>query len=362
MELLEISDIIDTKLGTFDKGISLDEYEKSLYLTSAQTKVYDELIHAFEMNGDLSKDLEPFIEDVSLPVVALTDVGPELSLALYTPNYTLGAGWTFGIEPYRIEKLIVGTGTVASVGVTPLITTMYQVIINVKSISGDTASWTFGGTSGGTISIPGTYSKYITTTSTAGFVLTPTGTNLMMVISSLSIKRVVTRTSIIANSILFELPSNLRKPVYEAAVLSSTVVPPNPLLDGKEVKVIYTKAAELQRKLKNPFREPNYEEVMRVISSDAVPTYDNSVIPQPAPVINSIAELVVPANTTVTAYKVRYISKCTPIVLETLPDDLEIEGVNTATKSKFNTEKLDKIIDIAISLILRDRQIVKSEV
>jgi len=224
MVLTEISDIIDQKLNTFDKGVSVDEYEKSLYLTSAQTKVFDELIRLFEIDGDLSKDLEPFIKDY--------------------------------------------------------------------------------------------------TTSSA-----------------------ISRTSIIANSISFPMPADLRKPVYEAAVLSSS----DELFNNKEVKVIKTKLAELSHKLSNSFRLPNYEEILRVV------TYDEAS--------NSVAELIMPSEaTTISSYKLKYIEKLTPIVLEALPDNLEIEGVSTATNSKFNTEKLDKIIDLAIGLILRDRVVPKSEV
>ena len=223
MELLEISDIIDTKLSSLDIGISLDEYEKSLYLTSAQTKVYDELIRRFEMDGDLSKSLEPFITEVSLS--------------------------------------------------TPLV-----------------------------------------------------------------------RTGVIANSVFFQMPDTLKKVVYESATLSSS----DPLLNGEIVKVIVTKLDEVRRKLKSPFREPNYEEILRVVTS--------------LESTDSVAELIQPTNATVATYKIKYIKKVTPIVLENLPTGLEIEGVSLATNSIFNTEELDKVIDFAIALIVKDKSVVKSEV
>jgi len=223
MVLTEISDLLDTKLNTFDKGISVDEYEKSLYLTSAQTKVFDEYLKIFEVNGDISKDLEPFIKESTI-------------------------------------------------------------------------------------------------TST------------------------VVRTSIIANSIFFAMPTDLRKAVYEVAILNSSDV----LLNGKEVKVIKTKLAEVNRKLTNPFRIPNYEEVLRVL------TYDESS--------DSVAELVPPSGATISSYKIKYIKNLLPIVLEDLPDNLEIEGVSTATNSEFHTETLDKIIDLAVTIILNDKRIAKSEV
>jgi hypothetical protein len=223
MTLAEISDLLDTRLNTFDKGVSVDEYEKSLYLTYAQNRVYEELINVFEANGDVSKDLEPFIK----------------------------------------EQIITST---------------------------------------------------------------------------------VARTGVIANSIFFNMPSDLRKTVYETVLLSSA----DAILDGKEIKVIKTKLAEVVHKIGNPFREPNYEETMRVVTTDEI--------------ANSVAEIIQPEGATIVNYKIKYLEEITPIVLEDLSSlGLEIEGVSAATNSKFHTEKLNIIIDLAIGLILQDKVVPKSE-
>jgi len=63
MELFEISDRIDTRLKTFDVGISVDEYEKSLYLTKAQKIVFYEHLKVFEDTNIISKALKPFLVD-----------------------------------------------------------------------------------------------------------------------------------------------------------------------------------------------------------------------------------------------------------------------------------------------------------
>ena len=217
--LAEISDYIDTKLSTYDKGISVDEYEKSLYLTAAQTKIYDELIGLFEMNGDLSKDLEPFINEADLT--------------------------------------------------TPL-----------------------------------------------------------------------ARTGLFDNSVFFDLPTNVRKIVLEEAILSAPTVP---ILNGRRVKVIKTKLAEVSRKLTNPFREPNGDEVFRIL------TYDEAS--------NSVAELVTPDDATVSSYKIKYLEVLTPIILENLPNSLDIAELSVATNTKFYDEVLDKIMDLATDLIIRDKSI-----
>jgi len=223
MTLAEISDLLDTRLNTFDKGVSVDEYEKSLYLTYAQTKVFEELTDIFEANGDISKDLEPFIKE--------------------------------------------------------------QIITSI-----------------------------------------------------------VARTGVIANSIFFNMPSDLHKTIYETVLLSSS----DAILDGKEIKVIKTKLAEVVHKIENPFRVPNYEETIRVVTTDEV--------------ANSVAEIIQPEGATITNYKIKYLEKVTPIVLEDLSSlGLEIEGVSAATNSKFDSEKLNIIIDLAIGLILQDKVVPKSE-
>jgi hypothetical protein len=204
---------------SYEMGIVLDEYEKSLYLTDAQTKIYDELIGLFEVNGDISKDLEPFITEAN-------------------------------------------------------------------------------------ITIP------------------------------------LARTSLFDNGVFFNMPSDVHKVVLEEAVLSAPTVP---LLNGRRVKVIKTKLAEVSRKLQNPFREPNGDEVLRIL------TYDE--------VANSAAELIVPDNTTISSYRIKYISDITPIILENLPDGLEIMGLSVATNTKFDDIILDKIIDLSIQLILKDKSI-----
>ena len=223
MELTAISDIFDTRLSTFDTGISVDEYEKSLYLTSAQKKFFIGMYEQFEKDGFLAKALDPFIKETTIS-------------------------------------------------------------------------------------------------------------------SALS------RTGVIANSFFFQLPSDVQSIIYEGAVLASSDV----LLDGVETKVISTKLAEVKRKLSNPFRIPNRDEVLRVL------TYNEST--------DSVAELIAPTNATISSYKLKYIEYVQPIILETLPDGLSIEGLSAATNSKLHEEQLDKVIDLAVVLVLQDKSIVKSEV
>jgi len=240
MELLEISDLIDTKLNTFSGGLSVDEYEKSLYLTQAQLMVYNEMLSAFESSGDLSKEMEPFLKETILT----------------TP--------------------------------------------------------------------------------------------------------VETRTGItIASSIFFILPADVRKLVYEEVELSSQS---SALLNGKIAKVIFSKLSDVSRKLRCPFNEPNYEEVIRVSAQDNI-TVTPGVDPLPDIItIDPVVELLPPTGAEIAQYRIKYLEKVPPIILEDLPDDLNIEGVSTATNSKYNSQRLNKIIDLAVTLILRDKSLTTGSV
>ena len=66
MDLNEISDQLDTRLKSFEGGISADEYEKSLYLSRVQKDIYYELLKAFEQNGIIANALKPFVVNLEI--------------------------------------------------------------------------------------------------------------------------------------------------------------------------------------------------------------------------------------------------------------------------------------------------------
>jgi len=208
MELFEISDRIDTRLKTFDTGISVDEYEKSLYLTKAQKEIYYELLQNFEQTQIITHDLEPFVVE------------------------------------------------------------------------------------------------YSETTSTPG--------------------------TIIQNSYIFQLPDDIAKLIYESAILSDA----NPVLDGRVTKVKPIRISETDYKLDSPFRKPDRDNTLRIISGE------------------DKAELL--AVTTIGEYRVKYLKEVEPIILEDLPDGLTIDEVSVATNTEFNDEILNKVIDLALRYILVD--------
>jgi hypothetical protein len=63
MELQEISDRIDIKLNSFEVRLSVDEYEKSIYLTRAQKAIYKEMVNIFERTEIIDTYLYPFLKE-----------------------------------------------------------------------------------------------------------------------------------------------------------------------------------------------------------------------------------------------------------------------------------------------------------
>lgn len=90
MELTEISDRIDILLNAFELPIEVDEYEKSIYLTRAQQTVFRTMAQAFEINGEVSKYLQPFLKDfiTSYPIdkVIKESISGSNTVSIVVPN------------------------------------------------------------------------------------------------------------------------------------------------------------------------------------------------------------------------------------------------------------------------------------
>jgi hypothetical protein len=118
-------------------------------------------------------------------------LGTEKAPALTTPNWTLGTGWVYQTSPNRISKTGDGLGTITPAGTTNIVANkMYKIVIVVDSASGTFANAriSLGGVDPNFNIGVGTNTRYIYATSTGKLILTPTNTDLRMVISSISIK------------------------------------------------------------------------------------------------------------------------------------------------------------------------------
>jgi hypothetical protein len=125
--------------------------------------------------------------------------GAELAPAL-TGNS--GTNWTLSnttgyVQPFNssIDKTGDGTGTITTTAATTIVTgTTYKVVIVVSAISGSTATYTIGGSSGTTLAAATTYIDYITASTTGKIIITPIATALRITITLISIKALTDAT------------------------------------------------------------------------------------------------------------------------------------------------------------------------
>lgn len=101
--------------------------------------------------------------------------------------------------------------------------------------------------------------------------------------------------------------------------------------DG-EVQVIPMKHDDWHRSKYNPFRRPNKNRIIRLDFGE------------------SISELV--SEYSIESYKIRYLSKPTPIVLLDLEEGLEIDGESNITQCKLHTALHRTILEYAVKLAI----------
>jgi len=112
------------------------------------------------------------------------------------------------------------------------------------------------------------------------------------------------------------------------------------LYSTRELIVKEERLAEIEESLGNPFRQPSLTICLRAVEE--------------ALVFNKV-QLYINQALTFGTYYITYAKEPEPIVLEDLPDGLEVNGQNTATANlAFREASLNKIIEIAVNLALRD--------
>lgn len=138
------------------------------------------------------------------------------------------------------------------------------------------------------------------------------------------------------NSLNFKLPSDLIRIVFEKIKVNSTEA----CFNGKEISVLPITHDEFFLQKDNPFRKP------RITNVDSTAwRLDNGENTESA-------EIVLPENTTLNTYTIRYLKKPNPIVLVDLPDN-SIEGVNTVSECELNSFLLqEQILDLGVRLAL----------
>lgn len=133
-----------------------------------------------------------------------------------------------------------------------------------------------------------------------------------------------TDATITSNSSIYKLPKDIMFITYETAIL----------IGNKEVTVYPVSQDELSKIIKNPFRGPSNNRVLRLDLGN-----------------NSIE--VISNNHDITKYLIRYIRKPNPIILTDLEDDLSINGKTGESRCELDSSLHRTILDRAVALALQ---------
>lgn len=128
---------------------------------------------------------------------------------------------------------------------------------------------------------------------------------------------------ITSNSSIYKLPENIMFITYEIALITG----------NKEVTVYPVSQDELSKIIKNPFRGPSNNRVLRLDLGN-----------------NSIEVI---SNYDIVKYLIRYIRKPNPIILVDLEDELSINGVAEESECELDSSLHRTILDRAVALALQ---------
>lgn len=128
---------------------------------------------------------------------------------------------------------------------------------------------------------------------------------------------------ITSNSSIYKLPENIMFITYETAIL----------IGNKEVTVYPVSQDELSKIIKNPFRGPSNNRILRLDLGN-----------------NSIEVI---SNYDINKYLIRYIRKPNPIILVDLEDELSINGVAEESECELDSSLHRTILDRAVALALQ---------
>lgn len=114
---------------------------------------------------------------------------------------------------------------------------------------------------------------------------------------------------------------------------------------SKEYVIVPISYKEYDREMSKPFSQPLKKQAWRLFQNKST-GFDmhSEVIPKHSVPTEDVTKL---------AYKMRYVRRPSPIILEALPDGLEIDGVSTASECELNPilhyDILNKAVEIAIA-------------
>ena len=137
-------------------------------------------------------------------------------------------------------------------------------------------------------------------------------------------------------SSLFKVPEDLWFITYESVKFEDSDIKCTPT---SNIEVVPVTQDEFSRIIKNPFRKPNVNRVLRLN-------------------ISNFVELV--SEYDIKSYNIRYISQLEPIVLDNLPQGLSVKGVSTITECKLNPALHEAILGRAVQLAQASMGLIES--
>lgn len=142
---------------------------------------------------------------------------------------------------------------------------------------------------------------------------------------------------IVSNSRLYRLPPDLWFITYESVDIDDKSAG---CKNGKTILVIPVSQDEFFRINRNPFRGANDRKALRL---------DNYIDD------SSFSEIV--SKYDIVNYKIRYISRPNPIIIEDLPDGLKINNIYKKTECQLHPALHRKILDLAVRMALQSKNL-----
>lgn len=127
---------------------------------------------------------------------------------------------------------------------------------------------------------------------------------------------------------IFKLPKDLWYIIYEQIKYDSTLN----CYKNKSAKVVPVTHNELDQVIENPFRGPTLKRVLRL---DVGPKFVELISKEP-----------------IQEYKIKYVSKPTPIILQDFDEENKIEGINTKTECALHSSLHRVILEMAVQLAI----------
>lgn len=116
----------------------------------------------------------------------------------------------------------------------------------------------------------------------------------------------------------------------------------NPCYNGKSAKVSVVGIDQYNNLLNNPFKGPSEKRVFRVDYGVPLTSQDNAVL-----------ELI--SKYTVDSYRMRYLRRPLPIILQNLPTGLSINNIDTNTQCELGSATHRRILEDAVRLALASK-------